>query len=107
MNLAEEHDRTASSNEEKAIQEYFKKHPTNQRKLMVNEWIVTSEACSLLDPVADVTARIQGKAGGILSQSILQMTAPLALLEGKTQSIRPEEARKTVPPLWMKWTRRT
>lgn len=73
----------------KAIQEYFyKPHPTNERKLTANEKVVTSKVRSFLDPMAEVTARTQGGAGGFLSPSIVEMAELLKLLEDETQNVR-------------------
>lgn len=72
----------------KPITEYLKAHPNNTRKLSTNEWLITREVCSLLDPVAEVTTRIQGTEGTFLSQAILLMTELLAVLEDNSQEIR-------------------
>ena len=43
-----------------SINEHFQTHHNDQRKLPNREWAVTNEICSVLDPIADVTTKIQG-----------------------------------------------
>ena len=57
----------------KAIQEYFRTHDSNARKLTTREWTIANEVCSLLDVVAEVTIKIQGGVGTHISQTMFSM----------------------------------
>lgn len=47
----------------------LKEAPDNPPELTTAAWLVTNEACILLDPVAEVTSRIQGGNTAFLSQA--------------------------------------
>jgi len=57
----------------KAIQEYFRTHDGNARKLTTREWTIANEVCSLLDVVAEVTIKIQGGVDTHISQTMFSM----------------------------------
>jgi hypothetical protein len=81
----------------KAIMEYFRRHPDNQRKLTSHEWLVTNEVCSLLDTIAEVTTRIQGSVDTHVSQTVFLMKEAKELLDGDAFPIRRSEADSAVP----------
>lgn len=58
----------------KSIVKFFRCHPNSPWKLSGYEWHIANEVCSLLNPVAEVTTRIQGSQDAFLSQIILLMT---------------------------------
>ena len=57
----------------KAIQEYFRTHDGNARKVTTREWTIANEVCSLLDVVAEVTIKIQGGVDTHMSQTMFSM----------------------------------
>ena len=63
-----------------AVVEYFRVHASDKRRLSVREWSVTSEVCSVLDPVAEVNTKIQGAEDTYISQATFLMTELLAIM---------------------------
>eukprot|EP00904_Undaria_pinnatifida_P000882 jgi/Undpi1/10795/HiC_scaffold_29.g13243.m1 len=57
----------------KALQEYFRTHDGNARKLTSREWTIANEVCSLLDVVPEVTIKIQGGVDTHISQTMFSM----------------------------------
>ena len=57
----------------KSINEYFRTHHNDRRKLTNHEWVVTNEICSVLDPIADVTTKIHGSSGTHIGQATFFM----------------------------------
>ena len=53
-----------------SINMYFRTHHNDLRKLTNHEWAVTNEICSVLDPIADVTTKIQGSNGTRIGQAM-------------------------------------
>ena len=56
-----------------SINEYFRTHHNDRRKLTNHEWAVTNENCSVPDPIADVTTKIQGPNGTHIGQATFFM----------------------------------
>lgn len=81
----------------KAIVEYFRRHPNNQRKLTAHEWLVTNEVCSLLHTIAEVTTRIQGSVDTHVSQTVFLMKEAKEVMDGDTLPIRGPEADSAGP----------
>lgn len=72
----------------KPIIEYFKRHPTNTRKLTTNEWTITNQVCSLLDVVAEVTIKIQGGADTHIGQTMFNMLEIKEIFSESEHNIR-------------------
>lgn len=72
----------------KCIQEYFTKHLTNPRKWTAAEWLIANNVCIRIDPVAEVTTRIQGGDDAFVSQSIVLIEVTVKTLRGDTQGVR-------------------
>ena len=72
----------------KPINQYFRQHTQNARKLTSHEWTVTNEVCSLLDDVSEATIRMQGAVDTHVSQTMFIMTEVIAMLKEKSYPIR-------------------
>ena len=68
------------------IIDYFRRHSNNARKLTSHEWRVTSEVCSLLDVVAEVTIKIG--ADTHIGQTMFNMMKIKAIFTEEDHNIR-------------------
>lgn len=72
----------------KPITEYFRRHPTNPRKLTATEWTVTNQVCSLLDVVVEVTIKIQGGANTHIGQTMFNIMEIKEIFTEEDNNIR-------------------
>ena len=42
------------------VVEYFRRNSNEKRRLTSHDWNVTSQVCSILDPIAEAKIKIQG-----------------------------------------------
>ena len=71
-----------------AIVEYFRVNASDKMRLSVREWLVTNKVCSVLDPVAEVSIKVQGAEDTYISQATFLMTELLAIMESGPFRIR-------------------
>ena len=75
------------------IQEHFRTHDGNARKLTIRDGTIAKEVCSLLDVVAEVTIKIQGGVDTHISQTMFNMLQIKEIIGDKEHWIRaPDQA---------------
>ena len=77
----------------KALQESFRTHDGNARKLTTRKWTIANKVCSLLDVVPEVTIKYQGGVDTHISQAMFSMLEIKEIIGDTEHWVRaPEQA---------------
>ena len=70
------------------VVEYFRRNSNDKRRLTSHDWNVTSQVCSILDPIAEVNIKIQGAEDTYISQATFLMKEWMEIMTSECLQIR-------------------
>ena len=70
------------------VVEYFRRNSNDKRRLISHDWNVTNQVCSILDPIAEVSIKIQGAEDTYISQATFLMKELMEIMTSECLQIR-------------------